>query len=249
MASIYKRITFHVALFAASALPSIAIVPLPFILSQAPTKAPSELEKVLAKLDVSAKTFTSAQADITWDNVQTQPIPDKDSQVGTAIFAKGKDGEMQVAVHIKTDNGKPIQKDMVYANGTGKLYEAAIKQLQVFQVGNKRDQLNAFLTLGFGGSGQDLQKNWTISDQGTEQVNSVQAAKLQLTPRDPNLAKTTPKVILWIDPDKGVAVKQQRFDSTGNYVVFAYSNIRLNGKVPSGAFEVKTPSGTQVVNH
>src|SRR5580658_6201021 len=158
--------------------------------------AAGDLDKLITKLDASAKTFVSAQADITWDNVQTQPIPDKDSQVGTAIFSKGKDGEMQVAVHIKTDNGKPIQKDMVYANGTGKLYEAAIKQLQVFQVGNKRDQPNAFLTLGFGGSGQDLQKNWTISDQGTEQVNGVQAAKLQLTPRDPNLAKTTPKVIL-----------------------------------------------------
>lgn len=211
--------------------------------------AAGDLDKLIAKLDASAKTFASAQADITWDNVQTQPIPDKDSQAGTAIFAKGKDGEMQVAIHIKTDNGKPIQKDMVYANGTGKLYEAAIKQLQVFKVGDKRDQLNAFLTLGFGGSGQDLQKNWTISDQGTEQVNGVQAVKLQLTPRDPNLAKTTPKVILWIDPEKGVAVKQQRYDGTGNYLVFTYSNIRLNGKVPSGAFEVKTASGTQIVNH
>jgi outer membrane lipoprotein-sorting protein len=156
---------------------------------------------------------------------------------------------MQVAVHIKTDNGKPVLKDLAYANGVGKMYEPTIKQIQVFKVGDKSAQLETFLTLGFGGSGQDLAKNWQITDAGTEAVNGVQAAKLQLVPHDPALAKTTPKVLLWIDLDKGVALKQQRFDSAGNYVVFTYSNIQLNKKVPSNAFEIKTAPGTQVVNH
>jgi hypothetical protein len=214
-----------------------------------PVRAADNLDKVIAKLDASAKIFASAQADIVWDNVQTQPVLDKDSQAGTAIFARGKDGQMQVAVHIKTDNGKPVLKDLAYANGVGKMYEPAIKQIQAFKVGDKSAQLETFLTLGFGGSGQDLAKNWQITDAGTEAVNGVQAAKLQLVPHDPALAKTTPKVLLWIDLDKGVALKQQRFDSAGNYVVFTYSNIQLNKKVPSNAFEIKTAPGTQVVNH
>jgi hypothetical protein len=211
--------------------------------------AADDLDKILAKLDDSAKTFTSAQADIVWDNIQTQPVPDKDSQVGTALFARSKDGQMQVAVHIKTDNGKPMQKDLSYAGGVGKMYEPAIKQIQVFKVGDKSGQLESFLTHGFGGSGQDLKKNWEITPAGTEAINGIQAAKLQLVPRDPALAKTTPKVFLWIDTDKGVALKQQRFDSSGNYVVFIYSNIQLNRKVPSNAFEIKTAPGTQIVAH
>jgi len=211
--------------------------------------AADDLDKVLAKLDDAAKAFTSAQADIKWDNTQTQPVLDTDSQVGTVIFARGKDGQMQVAVHIKTDNGQPVLKDLSYTGGVGKMYEPAIKQIQVFKVGDKGNQLQSFLTLGFGGSGQDLKKNWDIIPAGTEAVNGTQATKLQLVPRDPAMAKSAPKVILWIDPDKGVAVKQQRFDSGGNYVVFTYSNIQLNKKVPSSAFEIKTASGTQVVNH
>jgi outer membrane lipoprotein-sorting protein len=214
-----------------------------------PLRAADDLDKVIAKLDASAKTFTSAQADIAWDNVQTQPVLDKDSQVGTAIFARAKNGQMQVAVHIKTDNGKPVLKDLSYADGVGKMYEPALKQIQVFKVGDKSSQLETYLTLGFGGSGQDLTKNWQITSAGTESINGVQAAKLQLAPRDPAMAKTAPKVLLWIDLDKGVALKQQRFDSAGNYVVFTYSNIQLNKKVPSNAFEIKTASGTQVVNH
>ena len=214
-----------------------------------PVRAADDLDKVIAKLDASAKTFASAQADIVWDNFQTQPVPDKDSQTGTVLFARGKDGQMQVAVRIKTDNGKPMQKDLSYTGGIGKMYEPAIKQIQVFKVGDKSGQLEMFLTLGFGGSGQDLKKNWEITPAGTEAVNGVQAAKLQLVPRDPAVAKTTPKVFLWIDLDKGVAVKQQRFDSAGNYVVFTYGNIQLNKKVPSNAFDIKTASGTQIVNH
>jgi outer membrane lipoprotein-sorting protein len=214
-----------------------------------PLGAADDLDTVIAKLDASAKTFTSAQADIAWDNVQTQPVLDKDSQVGTAIFARAKNGQMQVAVHIKTENGKPVLKDLSYADGVGKMYEPAIKQIQVFKVGDKSSQLETFLTLGFGGSGQDLTKNWQITSAGTESISGVQAAKLQLAPRDPAMAKTAPKVLLWIDLDKGVALKQQRFDSAGNYVVFTYSNIQLNKKVPSNAFQIKTASGTQVVNH
>ena len=213
-----------------------------------PATAEDDLGKVLAKLDASSAKFKSAQADIVWDNVQIKPVEDDDKQTGTALFAR-KGGQMQVAVHLKTDNAKPIQKDMVYADGVGKLYEARLKQMQVFKVGEKRSELETFLTLGFGGSGKDLQKGWDVTYEGSELLNGVSAAKMQLIPRDPALAKTAPRVLLWIDMDKGVALKQQRFDAAGNYVIFSYSNIRLNGPVPSDAFAIKTAPGTQTVNH
>jgi outer membrane lipoprotein-sorting protein len=213
-----------------------------------PAFAADDLAKVLARLDAEAAKFKSAQADITWDNVQTQPIEDDDKQLGTVLFER-KNGQVQMALHIKTDNGKPVQKDLVYAGGVGKLYEPLLKQMQVFKVGDRQSQLDSFLTLGFGGSGKDLQKSWDVSYAGTDQVGGISAVKLQLVPRDANLAKTAPKVLLWIDMDKGVAVKQQRFDPSGGYVIFTYGNLKLNGSVPSNAFEIKTAPGTQIVNH
>jgi len=209
-----------------------------------PAFAADDLDKVLAKLDASAAKFNSAQAQIVWDNVQTKPIEDDEKQTGTALFER-KDGQMKVAVHLKT----PVEKDMVYADGIGKLYEARLKQVQVFKVGDKRSELDAFLTLGFGGSGKDLQKNWIVTDEGAEQVNGVASEKLQLIPRDPSVAKTAPKVLLWIDMDKGIAVKQQRFASDASYVIFSYSEVRLNSKIPDDAFDIKTAPGTQTINH
>jgi len=242
-----KSLAFGLLLLAGLSAPG-------FAKPQAPAKVPSELDTVLAKLDASAKTFKSAEADIVWDKVQTQPMEDTDSQVGTAIFERGKpsngkSGEMQMALHIKTDNGKPALKDMVYSNGVGKMYQPSIKQEQIFKVGDNKAALDAFLTLGFGGSGQDLKKTWKIALLGTESVNGSPAAKLQLLPVDPKLAESTTKVFLWIDLKLGVAVKQQRFSPDASYLMLTYSNIRLNGKVPSGAFEIKTAPGTQIQNH
>jgi outer membrane lipoprotein-sorting protein len=142
-----------------------------------------------------------------------------------------------------------MQKDMVYAGGVGKLYDAQVKQMQVFAVGDKKSALDAFLTLGFGGSGVDLQKSWTIKYDGTEAVDGVQAAKLELVSKDAEIAKSTPKVLLWIDLNKGVGLKQQRFDASGNYTLITYSNVKLGVPVPAHAFELKPPSGTQIVNH
>jgi outer membrane lipoprotein-sorting protein len=210
--------------------------------------APDDLTSVLAKLDATSKTFKSAQADVLWDHVQTQPVEDKDSQAGTILVVR-ESGATKLALHIKTDNGQAALKDMVYAGGVGKMYQPSIKQIQVFKIGDNKAALDAFLTIGFGGSGQDLNKNWTITSLGTESVNGTSAVKLQLVPKDAELAKSTPKVLLWIDMNQGVAVKQQRFQNDGSYLVFTYSNIKLNGKVPSGAFEIKTAPGTQVVNH
>src|ERR1700722_3780571 len=78
--------------------------------------AADNLDTVIAKLDASAKNFKSAQADILWDNVQVKPVEDDDKQVGTVLFER-KNGETEVALHLKTDNGAPVQKDMVYADG------------------------------------------------------------------------------------------------------------------------------------
>ena len=210
--------------------------------------AVDELSAVLAKLDEASLKFKSAQADVNWDNVQTAPIEDTTKQTGTVLFQR-KDGQLAMALHLKTANGKPVAKDMVYAGGLFKLYEPLQKQMQVFKAGSNRSQADAVMTIGFGGSGKDLQKSWLVKYIGSEQVDGKPAAKLELVPKDESAKDTFPKVLLWVETDNGIALKQQRFDASGNYNVVSYHNIRVNAPVPSNAFEIKTASGTQIVNH
>ena len=208
--------------------------------------AGSELDQALRKLDASAARFKSAEADLTVDNVQTQPIEDKDTQTGTVLFQR-KDGQLSMAMHLKTDNGKPVPKDAVYADGVFQLYEPLLKQVQVFKAGSNQSSVDTFLALGFGASGKDLEKNWVITYGGPEQVNGTATTKLELVPKDEGVKKNVVKVILWIDLDNGIALKQQSFDATGNYRLASYKMQHLNGSVPAGAFKLKTAPGTAVI--
>ena len=80
--------------------------------------------------------------------------------------------------------------------------------------------------LGFGGRGHDLAKSFDVKFAGMEQVQGVNAAKLELTPKSQRVHNMFQTITLWIDPARGVSV-QQRFDEpSGDYRVTKYSNIR-----------------------
>jgi len=209
--------------------------------------AADDLATVLAKLDAASAKFKSAQADIVSENTQTQPILDTDTQTGTILFER-EGGQLHMALHLKTDNGHPAEKDVVYAGGLLKFYEPMQKRMTVFKAGDNQNQADTILTIGFGGSGKDLQKSWEVAYAGSEKVDGKTTAKLSLVPKDASMKNNFPKVALWVDMETGLAVRQQFFDASGNYRIANYRNIKLNAAVPAKSFEVKTAPGTQVVN-
>ncbi len=205
-----------------------------------------QLQKVLARLDEVAAKFHTAQADVTWDNVQTQPIFDKDTQTGTMDVERRK-GTVAMALHLKTLNGRPVPKDMVYAGGEFKLYEPLLKQMTVFRTAGRSAQIESFLVLGFGGSATEMQKDWMVSYAGAETIRGVATEKLQLLPRTEAARQNVTRVLLWIDMKSGIAIQQQSFDPAGNYRMVDYTVRRINGGLPADAFSIKLASGTRVI--
>jgi outer membrane lipoprotein-sorting protein len=55
-------------------------------------------------------------------------------------------------------------------------------------------------------------------------------------------------VTVWVDPDRGVSLKQVFDEGQGESRVSLYSNIEVNKSLPSDAFTFKTDSKTQYVN-
>jgi outer membrane lipoprotein-sorting protein len=106
--------------------------------------------------------------------------------------------------------------------------------------------VESFLTLGFGGSGTALEKQWTITSQGTETIDGVQTAKLDLVPKQESVKNTFTHAVIWVDPARGVSLKQQFFTPSGDQRINLYTNIKLNGKVDTKPFEIKTTSKTTV---
>lgn len=174
----------------------------------------ADLQKVISELNTAATKFTSAQADFSWDQFLVV-VQESEIQTGTIYFERKK-GATRMAADLKQDNGKDAPKTVVYDNGEVNLYEPAIKQLTVMRAGANRGQWESFLTLGFGGSGDDLEANWKVSLLGSENMDGVQVDKLDLVPKEQKVLDMFTHVTIWVDPARGVSHKQVFYQPSGD---------------------------------
>jgi outer membrane lipoprotein-sorting protein len=202
----------------------------------------NDLSMVLAKMNQSAAGFKSAQGNFQFVTYQ-KLVNDKDTQNGRIYFRrKGK--TVDAAFEIEA----PAPKQVVYSDGKVQIYEKKINQVTVRDVGKNQADVEAFLSLGFGASGDDLLRQYDVKMDGWETIDGVKTAKLDLTPKNDKMRQTYNKIILWIDPEKDVLLQQQFFESSGDYRLAHYTGMKLNGKnMPNDAFRLKTNGSTKVV--
>jgi outer membrane lipoprotein-sorting protein len=206
--------------------------------------ATDDLQSVLRQLDAAAASFHTASADVEFDSITTEPIPDTDVQKGTAYFEhQGK--SVRMAAHISEFNGKPVPKVILYANGEFELFEPMINQITRFK---NAARFESYLLLGFGASGKELADKWNITFDGQETVDGIKTDKLQLIAKDPAVRKTISKVTLWVDPQRDISVKQIFDEGEGQSRVCHYSNFKVNQSLPGDAFKLKTSGKTQVID-
>ncbi|HEV2021122.1 MAG TPA: outer membrane lipoprotein carrier protein LolA [Terriglobales bacterium] len=205
-----------------------------------PAQVPS-LETVLSQMDAAAATFQSAQADFAWDQYQ-RVVDETDVQKGKLYFRRaGK--EIQMAADIS----EPDKKYMLFANGKLSVYQPRIDQVTEYDAGKDRETVQTVLVLGFGGRGHDLAKSFTVKLAGVETVDGVRTVKLELVPKSAKARSLFDHVVLWVDPVRGVSLRQQAWEASGDYRLAHYANIRINEKIPDDVFQLKTTSKTKVL--
>jgi outer membrane lipoprotein-sorting protein len=206
--------------------------------------AADDLKSVLAQLNEAAARFHSTSAEFDADNEQTDPIPDKDVQTGMVYYDR-KANAFEIGVHIEKENGKAVPKIIIIKGGLFTMFEKLTDQVTTSKRASKYE---GYLALGFGASGNDLEAKWTIKYLGTEMMNETKVAKLELIAKDPEVLKVFPKVTLWIDPERGISLKQYFDEGQGQSRTVTYSNIKVNQTLPGDAFSFKTDSKTLYVS-
>ena len=220
----------------------LMIVSLLMTASVWPQGNPPGAERVLAEMDAASKNFRSAEASFVWDQYQ-KVIDETETQKGKIYFRR-QNAEIQMAADIS----EPDKKYILYSGGKVQVYQPKIDQVTEYNPGKNRSDLESFLVLGFGGSGHDLLKSYEVKSLGTETVNGTQAAKLELIPKSSRLRNNIARILLWIDPARGVSVQQQFFEPGGDYRLAKYSDIEVNQKLPDNVFKLKTTAKTRVVS-
>lgn len=198
---------------------------------------PGELDAVLRQMDAASPRFKSAEADFQWDFYE-RVVRQTTTQHGDIYFKKnGSNLEMGAKVL------PPGAKFLAFKGGKLAVFDPSTKDLKIYDSGKNRAQLESFLTLGFGGSGSDLAKAWTVTYLGNEPLSdgkaTVSTAKLDLVSKDANVRNMFTHVTIWVDANRGISLKQQFFTPSDDYRTTIYSNIRYNQSVDTKSYEYK----------
>lgn len=198
-----------------------------------PRQSATSLDSVLKQMDTAAAQFRNAEADFKADNYE-KVVNETDTQTGKIYFRRTGKGEMQMASQIQS----PDEKEVVYADGKIRVYQPKIAQVNEYDAGKNRSEIESFMVLGFGGGGRELQQQFDIQLAGDEDVGGIKTVKLDLSPKDPKVKNMFDHIVMWVDPARAISLKQQFFEPSGNYRLTYYSNIRVNIKIPDDIFKL-----------
>ncbi|SEF61632.1 Outer membrane lipoprotein-sorting protein [Bryocella elongata] len=208
--------------------------------------AQGQLQSVLAEMDKASASFQSARADVHQEFYEKVIHAVSTVQNGSVYFVR-KNGQTGMGA-VMSDVGSSAKPQVIqYSDNVLKVFSPALNQVDVFKA--KAGQADSFLTLGFGGSGKDLAASWNVSDAGSETIAGVKTEKLELTPKDAKIAANFDKITLWIDPARGISLRQVFHTPEGDYRTANYSNIKMNAKVDTAAFAMHPDKATKIVTH
>jgi len=199
---------------------------------------PDRLKAVLAQMDAGSKTFRSAEASIQKQQFE-KIVNDTTTESGTIYFLRSG-GSTQVGAKFAPPNEQTLE----YKNGVVRLYSAGTNHIDQYSTtGANQARFETFMTLGFGGSGSDLAKAWTIADQGMEKMSDggkpVEVEKLDLVSKDASVRGNFTHITIWVDVARDLSLKQEFFTPSGDTQTAIYSNIRLNQPIDLKAFAIK----------
>jgi outer membrane lipoprotein-sorting protein len=207
------------------------------------------LEAALNAMDRAADSFHSAQTDFVWTTYTEQPVPDTDTQSGV-MYIRKNGGKIQMAADITKTDPPGAQKYVLYSNEMVQMYEPKLNRVTKYNAANHKEAFESFLVLGFGSRGHGLRDHFEVRYCGTENVQGVDAFRLDLTPKAVDVRNTFDRIVLWIDQNRGVSVQQKFFQpqSVGGYRLALYPNIKLNQSLPGKAFSLPTNSKTTYIS-
>jgi outer membrane lipoprotein-sorting protein len=223
----------------------------------APQAKPAEstdLNSVLKKMDSAAASFHTAQAEFEWDRYEKVIDEVDDVQAGTIYYRRtGKDKEIEMMADIKNIGSspttmKPERKYVLFTEGKIRIYQPKPDQVTEYDAGKNRAEVESYLILGFGGSGQDMAKAFDVTYLGSEKIDGVATAQLKLVPKSEKVRNTFKEILLWIDLDKGISVQQKFIEPQGDYRLAKYSSVQVDGKINNDVFKLKTTGKTQTVS-
>ena len=215
-----------------------AMLPGPLVAHAA---ADDPLAAVFNRMDQSAAKFKDLTADM--KKVSYMAVLKEESvDVGKIAVRLPKKHDY----HVLIDFSQPDQKQVQLAGTRVDSFYPKTNTDQIVDLGKtKRALIETFVLLGFGSNSKDLQDAFEIRYGGPEAAAGEPATRIELTPKDKEVARQFPKFELWISDRTGMSVQQKMYELGGDYLLATYTNMKINQNLPDTAVKLNLPKGVR----
>lgn len=197
------------------------------------------VSSILARMNSAAPQFRALTADVTMETY-TKILDDTTTEHGKLQMQR-TGNEVRAILDFSAESDP---KKIAVSGQIVQIYYPNLKLVQEYNFGKKTDVLNQYLLLGFGSSGTELAKNYSITGSGTAEIAGVPTTEIVLIPKDKKMQQRLKEVDMWIPNDAAYPVQQKFIQSTGDFRQTTYTNVKLNPSM-SGELTLKLPPGTK----
>ena len=204
------------------------------------------LKEVLDRMDADAVAFKGLTAKVKRIEYSAPPLNETTETDGDLTLRKDRKGVAALMDFMATKD----PKQYLFRDNQYQEYLPKLNLINEYDLGKSSSMVNQFVALGFGSSGKELQKNYTIEQRGVEVLKiadkEVKVTKLELVPKSAEALKMLKRIEFWIPEGKSYAVKLKMYQPSGNTDTAIYSNIQINpATLNDHSVELKAPKNAK----
>jgi|WetSurMetagenome_2_1015567.scaffolds.fasta_scaffold118943_2 outer membrane lipoprotein-sorting protein len=218
-------------------LPIIPLFAAALLLAPAPVPA-ATLEQVLAIMDTAGPAFRDLSASL--KRADYTPVL-KETEESPALIWIKRAGPRDVRMLVDIKGVNP--RTLAFEKATAEFYYPKMQSVDVYNLGKSRSLVDQFLLLGFGSTGGELKRSYSMRLLGEEQISGETTTRIELVPLDAAVLEHMRKAELWIGAG-GYPLQQKIYTSSTEYT-FTYSNVKLNIGLPDSALKLQLPRGVK----
>jgi len=193
------------------------------------------LETVLQQMDRTAGSFRAFSADLR-SVAHTAVIDEDDTSTGTILLKRSGRG-MEMLMELTA----PDRKVIALHGDKAEIYYPKMRTVEEYDISRYRALADQFLLIGFGTSGKELAASYNIKLLGPDTLAGLEATRLELVPKSPEVLKNLKKLELWIPPSGDYPVQQKFYLAAGDYRQATYTNAKKNPPLSDSDLKLKAP--------
>jgi outer membrane lipoprotein-sorting protein len=195
---------------------------------------------VLARMDAAAPQFRSMVAHME-RLTHVAVIDDNSTESANMRVLRVKAKDIRVVIEFT----KPDNRQVGINERKVEVYYPKMNSVQEWDLGKYKSLVDQFILLGFGTTGKELQKAYTVKYLKEDVANGQKCSRLELEPKDSKVKQHYTKFELCIADPGGYPVQQKLIEPSGNYTVVTYSEIKLDVALSVDSTTLKLPAGVK----